>query len=521
LVLAQTASSSDKLLTTSAAGTAIKNPAYNIFLDQATIVKGYTVSGFDNNIKLSLLPNLFSQPTKVEIQQITDPMPEAWKLTRLSPIYQFDFANKSAYDNTKPFYIQLSYSTSSPFYKQVYFFDKNYNAWRPLPTQDYPLGQFVRARIHLPFARLAVFADPTILTLGRASWYKYKGGNFAASPDFPKGSRLRVFLIKNGQRDKFVDVVVNDYGPDRSRHSDRVLDLDKVAFASLSSLSAGIINVLVEPLYIAPANNSLVMAQKQAVAEAPKISAQAAVVMDGETGDILYAKAATTTRPIASLTKIVAIYTFLTTRPSLNKVVVYRAQDEEYNYKYCSRWESARLHIKDGESLTIQDLIYSSLVGSANNTVETLARVSGLARDQFIARMNETVKEWGAKHTHFVEPTGLSPENVSTAQDYALIAAKALQHPIIAKASTAARYEFVTVNTKKKHIIRNTNYLVRQHAFPLTGSKTGYLDEAKYCLMVRAGTDPKHQIIAVVLGAPTRLSSEQDIKNLVQFGLKK
>ncbi len=493
----------------------------NIFLDQATVVKGYTVSAFAGGFKLSLLPNIFRQPTAVETQKISAPMPEPWNLKRLSPIYQFDFANKAAYDQTKPFYIQLSYQATSSdwqYYKQIYFFDKNYNAWRPLPTTDHPLAKFARARIHLPFARLAVFVNPQILTFGRASWYRYRGGAFAASPDFAKGSRLRVYLIKNGQRDKFVDVVVNDYGPDRARHPERVIDLDRVAFARLAPLSAGVVDVFVEPLYLAKNDFNLTIANKQIASAKPVVSAPAAAVLDVAQGKFLYAKQATATRPIASLTKIMAVYVFLSTRPTLNRVVAYRRQDEEYNYQYCSKWESARLHIKDGETLTIQDLIYASLVGSANNAIETLVRISGLSRPQFIAKMNALAKEWGAKNTHFIEPTGLSPENVSTAKDYALIAARAFRQPIIAKASTEPVYKFMTINTKQKHIIRNTNKLVHQPDLNLSGSKTGYLNEALYCLLAQAGHSSKRQVVAVVLGAPSRLASEQDVKKLLLFG---
>jgi len=111
--------------------------------------------------------------------------------------------------------------------------------------------------------------------------------------------------------------------------------------------------------------------------------------------------------------------------------------------------------------MTVEDLLYSSLVGSANNTIETLVRVSGLKRDEFIKQMNVLVKKWGASSTHFVEPTGLSPDNKTSAYDYAMIAKNVLSHPIISKASVMAEYKFYTVNTKKFHRIRENKKLYR------------------------------------------------------------
>jgi rare lipoprotein A (peptidoglycan hydrolase) len=82
---------------------------------------------------------------------------------------------------------------------------------------------------------------------GIASWYSYRGGLFAASTKFKKGSILRVI---NKVNNKFVDVVVNDYGPDKKKHPNRIIDLDKIAFQKIAQLRSGIINIIVLPLKI-------------------------------------------------------------------------------------------------------------------------------------------------------------------------------------------------------------------------------------------------------------------------------
>lgn len=495
-----------------------ENIGYSIYLDEPTIAKGYTVTAFNDDLKLSLVPGILSEATRVDVIQLNEILPWPWRLDKISQVYQFEFLNKVAYDDYKPFYIQFNYQSDDKNYKQVFFYDKNFMSWRPLPTQDFPGEGFVRSLIHLPFARIAVFSHPQVMTTGRASWYAYKPGNFAASPDFPKGSRLKVTQFYDGDS---VEVEINDFGPDRALHPDRVVDLEKNAFARLASLGAGMLEVHVQPLYVAPDADGRILGidPDDGVGETPKITSRAAIVMDEATEKIIYEKNATATLPIASLVKIVAIKVFFDTKPSLNNLITYSLEDEEYNYQYVKKWESARLDLEEGDQVTIEDLVYVSLVGSANNTIESLVRVSGLSREAFIAKMNSTVRGWGAVSTNFVEPTGLAPENVSSAKDYAIISKETLKHPIIAKSSTMAEYEFTIANTEEKKRVRNTNHIIRTNKFNLSGSKTGYLDEALYCLMTRVNLGAR-SLIVVTLGTDTRDISFTETSDLMLYGAR-
>ena len=495
----------------------MENRFYFINLDKPTIAKGYTVGAFDSAIKLSLVPELLSEATGVDVVELNETIDSPWQLGRISKVYQFEFRNKAAYDNKKPFYIQLAYDEPSNYYKQVFYYDKNYSSWRPLICRELVKDNSVRCEIFLNFARLAVFANPEARVIGQASWYSYKKGDFAASPDFPKGSKLRMVNLANG---KSVDVVVNDFGPDKRLHPDRPVDLDKVAFRKIASLSQGVIRVRVEPLKIASSSGRLLGISGTGAKSEPAVSSKAAVVINEKTGEILWQKNATSTLPLASLTKLVAIKVFLDTRPSLNKIVTYSLKDEEYNYQYAKKWESARLSLKDGDSLTLEDLLYAALVGSANNAIETLVRVSGLSRDDFIETMNQQAADWGAAATRFVEPTGLAPANVSSAIDYAIITKQVYANPIIEKASTMPAYAFTTLNTKKSHKIKNTDQLLAVSDLNITGSKTGFLDEAQYCLAVRAKDKSGNQVIAVTLGTASRQDSFDQTEELLKYGLK-
>jgi len=294
-----------------------------------------------------------------------------------------------------------------------------------------------------------------------------------------------------------------------------------VAFGKIASLGAGIAEVVISPVSIASGNlyNNVGDYNKKFFTE-PNFNIKSAVIFNEKTGEVIWEKNSASTSPLASLTKLVAIKTFLDTLPTLSTVVAYNKQDEEYNYKYCKPWESSSLKIYDGETLTIENLVYASLVGSTNNTIETLVRVSGLNRDDFVTLMNKNVASWGASSTNFVEPTGLAPENVSSPLDYAIIAKEVLKNPIIQKTSTMNDYKFTTVNKKKDYRIKNTNKLIELNRHKIIGSKTGYLNEAGYCLMtkVEKGSDA---IITVIFGASSYSHSLQTTSDLINYGLKK
>jgi len=489
-------------------------------VSSSEFITGKTVSAFNNNFRL-VFPKASStlESAEIKLTQLNEELATPWNLNKVSEVYQFDFGGQK-FPST--FNLEIAYQEKQAIheYKQVFFYDKNNDSWKPLPTKDYQNKNYVSAKITMPYARVVVLSYPGVLVSGKASWYAYKGGLFTASPDFPKGSKLRVYNLDNN---KFVDVVVNDYGPERLKHPDRAVDLDKVAFKKIASTGAGIINVRVEPLEIKANSAGLLMGiPAKGATNNPALSSKAAIVMRESDQKIIFAKNSTTTLPLASLSKMVAVKTFLDinkNRTRLSEVVSYKLQDEKNNYKYCQPWESAKIKMKEGDKLTIKDLIYSSLVGSTNNTVETLARVSGVSREKFIALMNENVQAWGTKNTSFVEPTGLSPKNVSTVLDYALITKRVSQDTIISSASSAKKYSFKTINDKKAHSIKNTNYLLDLSKYKISTSKTGYLDEAGYCLMTR-WQNGKDSLIAITFNAKTRNASFSETAELMNYSVR-
>src|SRR3989339_886136 len=230
--------------------------------DAQTIVKGYPLESSDELMRLGIRPETLNVSTRVDVKTLDsslmqdtlasfnqDPNDEVATHTLLGNIYLFDILNKESYDGSDFFFLEIKYPQEQTNdqdlhgRRRIFFFNGVKSVWEELPSEDSPQTQSVRALIHLPYARLAIFEDQ-VPEVGEASWYAYKGCDCAASPDYPKGSYLVVTSVEDPE--KSVTVMVNDYGPDRSVHPDRIIDLDKVAFAKLASLGLGLIDVRVK-----------------------------------------------------------------------------------------------------------------------------------------------------------------------------------------------------------------------------------------------------------------------------------
>ncbi len=472
-----------------------------------------TLAGAKTALEIEYQPIAFTAEVELIQAENNEPflMPEGFEA--LSPSYEYAFKTSGFYDPSRPLLAKVYYNQSSNLEKQLFSFDFISSVWRPVEAVDHPELGYMSYQTDATSAWLRVLTQSGPMSTGKASWYKYKEGLFAASPDYPKGTQLRVYNLDN---DKYVDVVVNDYGPDRSVHPDRVIDLDRVAFEKLAPLSQGLARVRVEEIKtIATPEIDI---PKEVVDLG--LSAKAALVMREDTGEVLWEKNQDLALPIASLTKLVAMKVFLDTNPNLKQVVSYKDQDLQYNYLYCPPTDPvARLRVEEGETMTIEDLLYSTLVGSANNTVETLVRVSGLSRDGFIAQMNQFARNLGANNTSFIEPSGLAPENVSSVSDYAIITKEIFKDPLIEKISTTQNYSFKTINTGKEHNLVNTNReMLANSAYKIIGSKTGFLYESLYCLVTRVETEFGNLLI-INLASPTLKDRGEDNIKLLEFAL--
>ncbi len=203
------------------------------------------------------------------------------------------------------------------------------------------------------------------------------------------------------------------------------------------------------------------------------VTAEAGIVTDSMSGEVLWSKQPDAVLPIASLTKLVTAMVFLETNTNFDTEIVIEGVDN-------SNVPGSRFYVQPGEIVLVRDLFFSSLVGSANNATKALARSTGLAEQAFIQRMNEMVDKMGLANTVFYDVTGLNPDNVSTVYEYSVIARRAFQYEKINEALQVPVYEFSTVDQKRHYRITNTNSLLADTELDIIGGKTGYLHEAGF-----------------------------------------
>lgn len=247
-----------------------------------------------------------------------------------------------------------------------------------------------------------------------------------------------------------------------------------------------------------------------------KLKARSGIVINGETGEVLFEKNSKDVMPIASISKLISALVFLDNNPEWDKEIKVISSDDRIGGK---------LYVSPGEVVTVRDLFYSSLVGSANNATVALARSTGSSLEEFVGKMNEKSKELGMENAYFEEPTGLSEKNVATAKEVATLARMAYANEYIKKALQTDEHIFYTVDKKIKHTIKNTDKLLNSFLdegdYKIIGAKTGYTEEAMYCLALGVENKNGGRVISVVLGADTENERFQEGKSLAWWGINK
>ncbi|MFZ5364826.1 MAG: D-alanyl-D-alanine carboxypeptidase family protein [Patescibacteria group bacterium] len=244
-----------------------------------------------------------------------------------------------------------------------------------------------------------------------------------------------------------------------------------------------------------------------------KLTASNFIAKDVESGAILYSSGENEQTPLASLTKLMTALVFSDTNPEWQSQIELTQKDET---------DGAYPHVYRGEKVTIENLFNSMLISSDNNSAEALVRSTGLSSEKFVERMNMLAANNDLKQTHFVDPTGLSAENVSSAADVARLLELAVLNDDIRKALSHKTYSFDILNSNKIRKIYTTNQLLdsflnsEKSGYAIIGGKTGFLPEAGGCLAVMIEKDGR-RIISVVLGSSNYDTRFQDTKALVDW----
>jgi len=243
----------------------------------------------------------------------------------------------------------------------------------------------------------------------------------------------------------------------------------------------------------------------------PRLHVTAAYVIDASTNRVLFQKNPDRALPIASLSKLMTAMVFLRTNPDWDRVIEMVPEDIRNSSK-------TRLH--SHEEISVRDLMHASLMSSDNAATKALVRTCGLPRDEFIRRMNVLADSIGLTSAHFVEPTGLSEQNVATAQDVALMLNAAAKNDIVSAITQKPSYEFTS--NRRTHMLVNTDRLLRSD-WNVRSGKTGFIHESGYCLATNVLGPNGTAVTAVVLGAPSNALRFAEARRILdwtfRFGL--
>jgi D-alanyl-D-alanine endopeptidase (penicillin-binding protein 7) len=211
--------------------------------------------------------------------------------------------------------------------------------------------------------------------------------------------------------------------------------------------------------------------------DALDLKSGAALVLDQDTNEVLFSKNSQAVVPIASLTKLMTAVIVTEAQLPLDDVLTVTQDDVD-----TEKHSSSRLRV--GTQLTRGEMLHLALMASENRAAHALGRNYPGGLDAFVAAMNQKAQDLGMADTHYVEPTGLSSRNQSSAQDLATLVKAAHEHQIIRELSTSPQYQ-VAVG-KRQMQFHNTNRLVNNPTWDIGLQKTGYISEAGRCLVMQA-----------------------------------
>jgi len=241
------------------------------------------------------------------------------------------------------------------------------------------------------------------------------------------------------------------------------------------------------------------------------INADSAVLMDYETGTLLYAKNANEALPPASVTKVM---TLLLVAEAIKEGRISLDQEVTISSN-ASSMGGSQVFLKEGEAFTVEELLKSTVIASANDAAVALAELVSGSEQSFVNDMNKRAKELGMTNTVFENATGLDDTTVNhktSAYDIAIMSRELLKHQCVLNYSNVWQDSI----RNGEFILTNTNRLVRYYK-GCTGLKTGSTDKAGFCISATAEREGMH-LIAVIMGAETRDIRNNCARTLLDYG---
>lgn len=271
--------------------------------------------------------------------------------------------------------------------------------------------------------------------------------------------------------------------------------------------------------YMAVVAGSPVLKEEDVVAEGTtemELSAETAILMEAETGKVLFEREADKALPPASVTKIMTLLLIFDALED-GKITL---DEEVTTSEYAASMGGSQVFLETGEKQTVDTMIKCIAVASANDACVAMAEKVAGTEEQFVQQMNDRAKGLGMEHTNFVNCNGLDTDgHETTARDIALMSRELiLNYPQIFDYTQIwmENITHVTAKGESEFGLSNTNKLIRQYEYA-TGLKTGSTSQAKFCLSATGAKDGI-QMIAVVMAEPDAKSRTKDAIKLLNYG---
>jgi D-alanyl-D-alanine endopeptidase (penicillin-binding protein 7) len=243
----------------------------------------------------------------------------------------------------------------------------------------------------------------------------------------------------------------------------------------------------------------------------PEVKSSSVVVVDEADSSILYSRKADAVVPVASITKLMTALVVLEGGQPLDETIEIAGDDRDTEHGSGSR-------LTVGAKLSRGDLLHVALMSSENRAAHAVGRAYPGGLKQFVKVMNVKAKALGMKSTRFVDPTGLSSKNVSSAADLVKLVIAASDDPVIRRFSTDENY---TVQVGRQLIeFRNTNTLVSKPDWDIKVQKTGYTSDAGQCLVMKAVIQDRPVVMVFLnsFGKLTRVAEARRIRKWMEQG---
>lgn len=261
-----------------------------------------------------------------------------------------------------------------------------------------------------------------------------------------------------------------------------------------------------------PAQAATSLSQLAPIAQ-PQIASGSAMIVDLNTNKVLFSSHPDRVRSIASITKLMTAMVVLDAHLPMNEMLTVDVSQTPEMRGVFSR-------VKLNSQISRRNMLLLALMSSENRAAASLAHAYPGGYNAFIRAMNAKARALGMTHTRYVEPTGLSVRNVSSAEDLIKLLKATREYPLLGQLSTTKEETAVFAHPSYALPFRNTNHLVYKQGWHIQLTKTGYTDEAGHCLVMRTmiNNRPVALVVLDAFGKYTHFADANRLRDWLETG---